>query len=481
MKNLFVCSIIYVFSNFLFSQTLQSYSGSFFDDNNVEGIATYTFYEKDNEKIKHGNFNFSFSSNGVDRELKGEFIDGKRNGIWSSTLSNVELSTIVTGTFINGIPNGKFHFEAIYIGGVFMSMEVEFNNGLIVGDFLFENKRQKVKVIGQLTKDGFMDGEWKIIKNNKEQIQKYTDSVFVLYIERDLNDSIVLKREDYELSKSIANENLITKNLYWNMYKKDDLYGFYFQTYIWSNWDLNSVGGVQEKSFKGMYYMSKTLNSFLLEGKSGPIIKDVDGNTYKTVYIGNQHWMAENLKTTKFNDGTTIPNHKEHVKFTEVSYNHINKKYAWCYYNNDLAKNSKYGKLYNGYVVTPSTNGNKNVCPVGWHVPNDTEWTLLSDYLGGANLAGSKMKEVGNANWTSLNSDATNSSLFTGLPGGTRETSFLDFISFSEAGLWWSSTFKENLIESDLLKCRKLSHYDGLLRSSIELRSNGLSIRCLKD
>ena len=258
MKNLFVCSIIYVFSNCLFSQTLQSYSGSFLDDNNFEGIATYTYYEKDYAKIKHGNFKFSFSSNGVDRELKGEFIDGKRNGIWSSTMSGRGVSTLVHGAFINGIPNGKFTYTAKYNGELYQIMNVEFNKGLLIGDFLFENKKLNIKVIGQLTNSGYMDGEWKIIKNNKEQIQKYVDSVFVLYIERNVNDGVVLKVEDYVLPKNINKEDVLIKNREWNLYDENKLYGEYFQKYLWANWDLKSVGGIASNALNGMFYLDES-------------------------------------------------------------------------------------------------------------------------------------------------------------------------------------------------------------------------------
>ncbi|NDF60572.1 MAG: hypothetical protein EB100_05775, partial [Crocinitomicaceae bacterium] len=120
----------------------------------------------------------------------------------------------------------------------------------------------------------------------------------------------------------------------------------------------------------------------------GPNISDNDGNTYKTVYIGTQQWMAENLKVTKYNDGTSIPNISNNTQWSNLTTG------AWSYYNNDVANNAKYGKLYNWYAVSPTTNGNKNVCPTGWHVPTDAEWTVLTDYLGGENVAGGKMKEV---------------------------------------------------------------------------------------
>ncbi len=113
-------------------------------------------------------------------------------------------------------------------------------------------------------------------------------------------------------------------------------------------------------------------------------ITDIDGNLYKTVNIGNQQWMAENLKVTRYNDGTAIQNIPDNTKWSNLTTG------AWTYYNNDGANNTKYGKLYNWYAVSETSNGNKNVCPTGWHVPADAEWIVLTDYLGGD--AGAKIR-----------------------------------------------------------------------------------------
>jgi uncharacterized protein (TIGR02145 family) len=146
----------------------------------------------------------------------------------------------------------------------------------------------------------------------------------------------------------------------------------------------------------------------------GSNITDVEGNSYKTVYIGTQQWMGENLKVSKYSDGTTIPNVTNDSQWSNLTTG------AWAYNNNDEANNAKYGKLYNWYAVNPTTNGNKNICPTGWHVPTDAEWTVLTDFLGG-DVAGGKLKEVGTINWKSPNTEAINVSLFTGLPGGLRD------------------------------------------------------------
>ena len=199
-------------------------------------------------------------------------------------------------------------------------------------------------------------------------------------------------------------------------------------------------------------------------------VLDVDGNTYKTVKIGTQVWMAENLKTSKYSDGSTIP------KITDDTEWNNNTTGAWCYYDNDAANNAKYGKLYNWYAVSKTTNGNKNVCPTGWHVPTDAEWTVLIDYLGGQDVAGGKLKEVGTTNWNSPNTDATNTSLFTVLPGGAR---FYvgNYFDFGNSGGWWSSS-EDNTYSAWY---RNLSYAHGSAYRNSANKGIGFSVRCLRD
>jgi len=218
--------------------------------------------------------------------------------------------------------------------------------------------------------------------------------------------------------------------------------------------------------------LTRTVNSAPQNPTSGygPNISDNDGNTYKTVYIGTQVWMAENLKTAKYNDGTAIPNVTDNNQW----YNNTTGAYA--YYNNDAANNAKYGKLYNWYAVNPTTNGNKNVCPIGWHVPTDAEWTVLTDYLGGYSYAGAKMKEVGTTNWNSPNTGSTNTSLFTGLPGGSR-SSIGYYYDIGADGYWWSSTESS----TDSAWARYLNSNVGNAFSYYVNKGVGLSVRCLRD
>ena len=205
-------------------------------------------------------------------------------------------------------------------------------------------------------------------------------------------------------------------------------------------------------------------------GKFGECIKDIDGNTYKTVTIGTQTWMAENLKVSKYNDGNAIPNVTENSQWQK------NTTGAWCNYNNSDSLGKIYGKLYNWYAVSPTTNGNKNVCPTGWHVPTDSEWTLLAGYLGGESVAGGLMKEIGLLKWDTPNVDATNTSKFTAIPGGYKFENG-DFLNINKYGYWWSSSESDNYDSFNYILREEISDLD---RDDIN-KNNGFSIRCIKD
>ncbi len=203
----------------------------------------------------------------------------------------------------------------------------------------------------------------------------------------------------------------------------------------------------------------------------GSNITDVEGNTYKTVYIGTQQWMAENLKTSKYNDGSSIPN------FTDNTLWKNNTTGAWSYYNNDAMNNIKFGKLYNWYAAIGSEmNGYKNICPAGWHTPSDAEWKKLTDYLGGESVAGGKMKEIGTTNWVSPNTGSTNKSLFSGIPSGYRDFAG-NYGNIGYYSYWWSS-WEDGSYSAWR---RNLSFNDEAVSRTINDKGYGFSIRCLKD
>ncbi|MFN6079753.1 MAG: fibrobacter succinogenes major paralogous domain-containing protein [Bacteroidota bacterium] len=197
-----------------------------------------------------------------------------------------------------------------------------------------------------------------------------------------------------------------------------------------------------------------------------PPVTDIDGNTYNTVLIGDQVWMSENLKTSRYRNGGSIPNVLGYTDWVALTTG------AWSYYEHDVANNAILGKLYNWYTTLGDT-----LCPTGWHLPTDAEWTTLTDRLGGESVAGGKMKSIGTAYWDNPNIDATNSSGFSGLGGGYRNESHGDFDVIGVVGYFWSA----NEYSSSNGLGRVLVNYLGEVFSFNSIKSFGASVRCLRD
>lgn len=207
--------------------------------------------------------------------------------------------------------------------------------------------------------------------------------------------------------------------------------------------------------------------AFLNRCEKDDEIADKDGNTYMAITIGTQVWIIENLKTTKYNDGTTIPN----IADNEVWANLTTPGYCW--YDNDASTfKAIYGALYNWYAVNTG-----KLCPDGWHVPSDAEWTSLTTILGGDFVTGGKLKETGTSHWDSPNTGATNETGFTALPGGQR--GWGQFYNIGHNGAWWSATVSD---ESESLAWRWLMDFgtSAIIREDYS-KGYGYSVRCLKD
>jgi uncharacterized protein (TIGR02145 family) len=194
-------------------------------------------------------------------------------------------------------------------------------------------------------------------------------------------------------------------------------------------------------------------------------LNDAEGNVYHTVSIGTQVWLVENLKSTTYNDGTLIP----YVEDNKAWANNISPGYCW--YNNDVTTKTSYGALYNWYTVNTG-----KLCPSGWHVPNDAEWTILTTFLGGINTAGGKLKEAGTTLWISPNTGATNETGFTAIPGGARDATG-PFFSMGYSCFLWSAT---ELNVSDVLY-RSLRNSSSEITRDSNYRIFGYSVRCLRD
>ncbi len=223
---------------------------------------------------------------------------------------------------------------------------------------------------------------------------------------------------------------------------------YYVRAYI-----TNEVGTSygDEVSFTTLY----------VDGTTGTVT--YNGYTYKTVYIANREWFAENLRTTKYNNNTDIP-----LVTDDNEWNNLTTP-AYCWYNNDQSTyGNTYGALYNWYTVNTG-----ELCPDGWHVPTDDEWIELKDYVHGVTFS---LKEVGTEHWESPNYAASDDFGFTALPGGMRPNVFLNIGSH---GYWWSATEDTT---TDVEKSWSIIFQDSpTIRRVGFSKERGLSVRCIKD
>lgn len=224
-------------------------------------------------------------------------------------------------------------------------------------------------------------------------------------------------------------------------------------TYYVRAYAMNSVGIA--------YGVEKTFTT----GVNKPVI-DASGNGYDTVHIGTQIWLKQNLRTTKYNDNTSITNITSATAWTGATSG------AYCWYDNSIPTGNLYGALYNWMAANTG-----KLCPTGFHVPSDAEWATLITYLGGATIAGGKMKETGTTHWNSPNQGATNSSGFTALPGGGRLATDGSFDYKGEIGAWWSST----AASTQDAKGKVLGNSTAAVNTATESKRYGCSVRCLMD
>ncbi len=195
-------------------------------------------------------------------------------------------------------------------------------------------------------------------------------------------------------------------------------------------------------------------------------VKDADGNVYPVISIGKQIWMAENLKTGKFNDNSNIPYVKADKAWKEL------KKPGYCWYENDIKNKEEYGALYNWYTVDT-----KKLCPKGWHVPSDADWLAMISFIGEKNGIADKLKETGSEHWDNTLSNPTDAYGFTALPGGFRQFGG-PFPTFGRSyAVWWSST----AFNASQAFNRGLYFSSSNIYRGTEFKQCGFSIRCLKD
>ena len=198
-------------------------------------------------------------------------------------------------------------------------------------------------------------------------------------------------------------------------------------------------------------------------------VTDIDNYSYKTVVIGNQTWMAENLNTSKFRNGDLIPEAKTAEEWKKAGEEGAP---VWCYYNFDSRNGKRYGKIYNWHCIADI----RGIAPDGFHIPDTEEWSILSNYMGGAATAGTKMKSK---NGWQNNGNGSNQFLFNGLPGGCNYNDGNNsFISLGEEVGWWSSSTSGLCCAVSYSLSYNKESLDSFYHSFMDW---GMYIRCIKE
>jgi uncharacterized protein (TIGR02145 family) len=232
-----------------------------------------------------------------------------------------------------------------------------------------------------------------------------------------------------------------------------------------------------------VYGTQITFNTLNILSSNGGGVIDIDGESYSSILLNGKEWMKKNLNVSKYRNGDVIPQITDPTAWINATTG------AWCYYENDTANGPIYGKLYNWYAV----NDPRGLAPAGWHIPTDTEWSDLANYLGGENVAGKKLKDdATTSTWDVTTNPANNQSGFTGLPTGTGYLNYhspaaptvptlADLFKYkTKVTYWWSATATGNTT-NDIGWTRNInSTTDQLVRSGI-FKSSAISVRCVKN
>lgn len=368
----------------------------------------------------------------------------ERNGIYFAVNEDNPYSGKVT----NSYDNDQKKFEKVYKNGEL--------NGLSTG--WYENGQKKWEAEYKNSKLDGKSAKW--YSSGQNQFEKE-------YADGELNGISIKWYSNGQKKSEIA-------------YKSDQLSGNYKTWYEngqqvvkgknksgkmkgnWTYWDSN---GNKEQEVE---YADGKIVAVIQNGKKLTFgkVTDIDGNVYSTIKIGNQEWMAENLKVTHYRNGDLILNVTNNSKWEDL------KTGAYCNYDNSLKNTAIYGSLYNWYAVKDK----RGLAPKGWHIPTDKEWTDLENYLG-SNASG-KLKARGSSYWASPNEGATNASGFTALPGGYRYyDGYGAFDTIGVTGNWWSST----QYYSDSAWYRSLHYGNSEVSRSYLYKRSGFSVRCVRD
>ena len=297
-----------------------------------------------------------------------------------------------------------------------------------------------------------------------------TDGSYKVDIFYDLND---VDGDEMKISMQVSDDAGVSFNFKAEQISGDIGGGIFSGTDKHIVWDF---GVEHPQTYNNQIQIKIIANDNPLGGETGTLT-DIDGNVYKTIKIGNQWWMAENLKVTRYRNGEPLPNITDNTEWG------ITTTGAYCSYDNDNTNIIIYGFLYNWYVI----DDNRNIAPAGWHVPSDEEWKQLEMNLGMSRTAadstgirgtdeGSKLKAT--SGWNA-NGGGTNISGFSALPGGYRGYFDGSFGGKGDNGVWWSSTDAGDASWHRSLYYNKSSIGRG---GNLDYKRNdGFSIRCVKD
>lgn len=447
------------------------------------------------------------------------------NGVSSShRVTNVAFDT--TKMFFKAtIKNNKYNGIQYWYDDKTSNLRMECNyvDGLLEGTSKLYTVNGQVYVEANY-KDGLLDGNY-VSYYYKESLPPFQNNL-----------NIIFKSPFCEKNVNVNIFNIAQNNIAQNIFKdfipkfkndghsilSDGDFKFYEATYVGGKMQgnyyyLHSNG---KKLYEGVVSDCKEIDWKWID-VNGKIILDKKGlETQKsvapghTVTIGSQVWMSKNLDVNTFSNGDPIPEAKNFAEWKSAG---DNKQPAWCYYGINVTNGAKYGKLYNWYAVAD----NRQICPIGWHVPSEAEWMVLIKYLGGEVFAGKKMKSTNGwesyttkgtktcpdcATWSTeykskvpchtckdtrkvaspietYNGGGSNSSGFQGLPGGYCN-SFGEFSSIGKKSTWWSTSKHPVYLPwgaSEQIDCYSLDYDTDKLISDTSLKGQGLSVRCIKD
>ena len=326
------------------AQNNLTYKGKAIDDSSINGDISYGYYEKDYQKIKNGLFSFSFDSNGVIGKVNGTYKDGYRNGAWTKRLVGYGMEDILTGSFKNGYPDGKFVFSKKKNNQQYVYFVITFREGIAVGDVFFEGSygSNVIKYSGRLTDNGYMDGEWKCEELGQEIIQKFENKAWVLQVERNSTSGEVTKNEDYKAPLAGLSKEDIYSIPRGFLEDESNRYVLSIRKFILEYWEENSFGGIQKNPIKGFYWdyidAKKTLK------KTGCKDKEyfTNINFTKKDSLNNTYWYLVNLQKDIETDKNCVEKNKSEILNSELKY----RDSVISILNENVDYVKKYWKLY---------------------------------------------------------------------------------------------------------------------------------------